>query len=375
MNPELPKSIRDALAQQPVPATHPSADMLAAFAERALSAGESQRITDHLARCADCREVVFLASSAAEEQELAAAAAPRISPAQTPAAESATAICAKPRWRWTPRLAWAVPVAAAVVVAGGVLLYQRPGTVAPAPQVASMNDNSSSVPPVAEVRAAPASQPELVAKKPATKRQPKAVPAAKPPAPSNSTLASSVPPVVEENRAAPAISLPAATSQSATIAVGGQLPAVSAPAAGPPNAFAFSRTEHSAPSSAIAAPAPQVARRAFSPAPVPWRVTAEGHLERFVQGSWEHVLANETTSFRAVCVLGDEVWAGGNNGTLFHSKDGGQHWIKVALPPPDSGEAGSVVSIQFEDQQHGVVISDSGSRFTTNDGGTNWTKE
>ena len=70
--------------------------MLTAFVEHSLPSGESQRITDHLAKCGDCREVVFLASAAAEEpageeQELMPdEAVPRISPAlQAKAKEAA----------------------------------------------------------------------------------------------------------------------------------------------------------------------------------------------------------------------------------------------------------------------------------------------
>lgn len=87
MNQGLPKPLQEALARQRAGDDHPSPDLLTAFVERSLPHRESQRITDHLAKCADCREVVFLASSAVEEpvgeeQEwMPAAAVLRISPA------------------------------------------------------------------------------------------------------------------------------------------------------------------------------------------------------------------------------------------------------------------------------------------------------
>ena len=87
MNQELPNSLREALARQAAGDAHPSSDVLTAFVEHSLPSRESQRITDHLAKCADCREVVFLASAAVEEpageeQELMPEdAVPRISPA------------------------------------------------------------------------------------------------------------------------------------------------------------------------------------------------------------------------------------------------------------------------------------------------------
>ncbi len=67
MSRELPKSLRDALARQVAGDAHLSADALTAFAEHSLPPRERQRVNDHLAQCADCREVIFLASSTVEE--------------------------------------------------------------------------------------------------------------------------------------------------------------------------------------------------------------------------------------------------------------------------------------------------------------------
>ena len=60
---------------------HPSPDVLTSFMERTLPRDERDRVTDHLALCADCREAVFLASNAAEDvigdnNELAGGCAP-----------------------------------------------------------------------------------------------------------------------------------------------------------------------------------------------------------------------------------------------------------------------------------------------------------
>src|SRR5271166_4673553 len=121
MNRELPKPLQDALARQTAGEVHPSPDLLTAFAEHSLPNRESQRVTDHLARCADCREVVFLASSAVEEpvgeeQEwMPADAISRLSPAlraqmkmktATPSAGSAGLTRAQSRRRWILRWAW-----------------------------------------------------------------------------------------------------------------------------------------------------------------------------------------------------------------------------------------------------------------------------
>ncbi len=116
--------------------------------EHSLPSRESQQITDHLAKCADCREVVFLASaaveeSAGEEQELMPeVAVPRISPAlqaktadpgaQAGAGQAKEAIPESPRREWRWRWAW-VPVAAAALLVSA-LLVQRSQFIKNAPQ-------------------------------------------------------------------------------------------------------------------------------------------------------------------------------------------------------------------------------------------------
>src|SRR3982751_1017706 len=100
MNPQLPNSIRNVLASQPVDEPHPSADLLTAFAEQTLSTGETARIADHLSCCTECREVVFLASSVDEQP--------------TAPEQAAIEAASKPRSWWTPRLAWMATAAAAL---------------------------------------------------------------------------------------------------------------------------------------------------------------------------------------------------------------------------------------------------------------------
>src|SRR5947209_11153121 len=46
---------------------HPSADMLNAYAERALDERERLQIGEHLCVCEECRQVLFLAAGAEEE--------------------------------------------------------------------------------------------------------------------------------------------------------------------------------------------------------------------------------------------------------------------------------------------------------------------
>src|SRR6185437_16304489 len=79
---KLPQFVRSRLAlRQTAPAEHPDANLLAGFAEQALSAGERARVLEHLARCPECREVLAVSSA--------------------PAADSPKPAIEWWKWRWT----------------------------------------------------------------------------------------------------------------------------------------------------------------------------------------------------------------------------------------------------------------------------------
>jgi len=102
---ELPKFVVERLKVSAPAALHPDADVLTAFAERALPASERAVVSEHLARCGDCRNIVALALPATE------------------ALESAGAVVGlRSRWRW-PVLRGAA-VAAGVIAAAAVGAYQ-----------------------------------------------------------------------------------------------------------------------------------------------------------------------------------------------------------------------------------------------------------
>src|SRR5437016_1078652 len=63
---ELPKSVIERLRASAPAGEHPDADVLTAFAEQALPASERAVVSEHVARCGDCREILALALPAAE---------------------------------------------------------------------------------------------------------------------------------------------------------------------------------------------------------------------------------------------------------------------------------------------------------------------
>ena len=105
-----------------------------------------------------------------------------------------------------------------------------------------------------------------------------------------------------------------------------------------------------------------------------WRVTPQGHLEHLTTEGWTRELTDQGDAYRVVAVIGSDVWAGGNEGMLYHSSDNGQHWNRVALAARGGPETAAIVSIRFNDALHGVVTTDSGATYSTSDGGTTWSR-
>ncbi len=149
---EVPKVVHDRLRaalpkQAAAGASHPDADLLTAFAEQALSATEREGVLEHLARCGDCRELIALALPAVDTV--------------APPAEAETERAGSPAPRrlsfaW-PSLRWAA-LAAGVVVAAAVLLL-HPGKL-----------NQATQPPVnsqVATNAQPISGPQIASPPPA----------------------------------------------------------------------------------------------------------------------------------------------------------------------------------------------------------------
>src|ERR1700736_6076589 len=66
--PPLPKIVRQRLrGPTSVSDLHPDADLLTAFAEKSLPDPERAHVTEHLARCGDCREILALSLPVIED--------------------------------------------------------------------------------------------------------------------------------------------------------------------------------------------------------------------------------------------------------------------------------------------------------------------
>src|SRR5580704_15872492 len=106
---ELPKIAMQRLhAKSAAAGAHPDPNLISAFVENSLPRDSRARLLQHLAQCADCREVVFLSSPDQAATLPAAAYAPS-------------------RWLGWPVLRWGAALAAVVVVGAAVSLHHQSG--------------------------------------------------------------------------------------------------------------------------------------------------------------------------------------------------------------------------------------------------------
>jgi hypothetical protein len=135
------------------PDLHPEAEMLNAFAEHALSDNEQQQIVTHLAACSRCRQIVFLAQQAAEE-ELPAIAGPAIA---TPVEIS------RRNWWSDWRILWIAAPACAALLTVVFLLHPRqiPPTAQQAKAVPHASASTSNARPQSTTAPQPTMQMDL----------------------------------------------------------------------------------------------------------------------------------------------------------------------------------------------------------------------
>jgi hypothetical protein len=100
-----------------------------------------------------------------------------------------------------------------------------------------------------------------------------------------------------------------------------------------------------------------------------WKV-AEGKLLRLgPSGSWtEPYPSGDGIEFSVVSSHGSDVWAGGGNAALVHSRDGGATWKRLTL---GASATGTIHSIEASGLTI-VVKSSSGQSWTSADGGETW---
>lgn len=413
------KLVRDGLERSEKTATlaHPDPDLLAAFAEQSISEPEQRSVLGHLAGCASCRAVVYLAQ---------------------PEAALPTADLQPQPSLWTRWLVvrWAAAAAVVVVVAGTVMLYR--GNQAKPQQVATLTETSASQPAAAQNAAAPAPAPaadkradvssETVAAKRALETTVARNQAAATPALDTATTfartkpsAPAVPPVLTATRNVPVPELQAQAAEPARVAVVPSAREIEGPITPlvPPNVIVLDRptqvlastsTQASdnsqssglffvgrtgAPPSlerpnksrtfTIAGKAERNSQAGFSAGAVQkawtgtnlthvrWSTTGTGQLQRSGDGMrWQPVTVAEGVIFQSVDEGGSEVWAGGTGGVLYHSRDDGATWSKVAVVADAETLHEDITSVSFRQPGSITVRTASSATWVSVDGGLHW---
>jgi hypothetical protein len=386
---------------------HPEADLLTAFAEQALSATERDGVLQHLALCEDCRDVVALALPAMDLT---------VTPVEAESEAVRTPIPDKTRANWLAwanihwgRLSWAA-LAAGIAVAVLVVRPELDRLAKPSPPMSS----------VASQMPAPAGQPtsQIAAKKAGNDKSEatdgtmqlsanksgveKLSPHAEGRLASagktqtGNTIAKLTAPAPSGTHA---IETPGAMSDTATVSgapatltaealTGGNLMArEEAPAIRRAKPALEAKVNEPTKTAGIGgssaqAMAPLNGRNTLvNAAPVtalkqnPTWTIARGVLQRSIDGgqSWQIAVQGEHP---LVCYAnrGQEIWAGGQAGTLLHSIDGGTTWNAVVVSFNGQPLGADITHIEMRGPAGIILATDNHESWNSTDGGKTWEK-
>jgi hypothetical protein len=370
----VPKIVYDRLqaaGQSAQGRVHPDADVLTAFAEQALSVTEREGILGHLALCLDCREVVALAlpPAGADVQITDVTHGVYTTPSRSGAPAPHKFQFARPNLRWAALAAGVAVVASVLLVYPGklnlALLPSATRQIPPPVSGTQIASSSMDQAPVLAKTEAPQPKTELQPSKDKDLKAREAI-TGPPQAVSGMQLATNQKPSVRADKlpklpvTGGAMFDSASPSRAAneTVEVSA---AASEPSPAPsPEGTLMARNE--APAIEKAKPALQgietesgqlqqtpaaaagslrlqarnmmtaakASRVDHTLAPnVVWIITA-GVLQRSLDSgaTWQNALHAEHP---LLCYAnhGEDVWAGGRAGTLFHSADSGVTWVQV----------------------------------------------
>jgi hypothetical protein len=426
---DVPKIVYDRLRASAPVGAHPDADVLAAFAEQALSAAECEDVVRHLARCRDCREAVALSLPALEAVPQPEMAGERAAAEPVSAGRVGGGMR---NWFAWPNLRWAALAAGVVVVASVLML--RPGKQ-PDSMVGTVNRQAeNAVPAPSDAKPAEPPKDQLARSAPATgaksdnprmrekpvlgmlesqpeRKQVQALPAATGAlADNNREDALALDKRAAKIPAAPAVSASGGMAAPEHVGVSSETvevtnEAASMAQAAPAQDRLMARSEISAPiqkakvatkeetelkaqtrdaeaqkkqlKTAISAPDRAFGAHKLQSKDVAAQWTfAQGMLRRSLDGgaSWQTALQLDRP---LLCfgAQGSDVWAGGQAGTLFHSSDGGTTWVQVQPSTKAESLSADIVAIEIRGPAEIVLSTSTNESWTTADGGKAWEKK
>ncbi len=77
-------------------------------------------------------------------------------------------------------------------------------------------------------------------------------------------------------------------------------------------------------------------------------------------------------NFMCMDIHGDEIWMCGFNGSIFHTRDGGNNWGRQRNGNDITQARYNILSIIFKDENNGWATCDNGKVIHTDDGGSHW---
>jgi hypothetical protein len=412
---QLPKIVIERLRAAEAPNAHPDADQLTALAENSLREGERSAVLEHLAACAECREVLSFGHAESRAMVAAAAGAAVVAPARQPVRDW------RPRW---PMLRWGA-LAACVVVAGAVVLLRRPSReqqptllaskkalhIVVAAGDSSKKEPSRETPSSSNAPAARSVSPQPTASTPSAEvvrqlselklRQNKlaekdrdrlassgvgaltapAPPIAMSPAHREREVGALAQDAKSEKEAFPNApnAQPEEAQSGAKSAVADAMSTKVGDARG---ALAKSANAQSASGAAGVGPGFKPHRdealvRAVATPPRRWTISSTGKVLRSLDAgnSWHEVSVGGEGIFRALSVSGSDIWVGGNKGELYHSSDYGEHWAELKPAVEGTTLNSDIVHIEFTDDKRGFLTTATQGTWSTSDGGITWQKK
>ena len=433
---QLPKIVQRRLRATAKPGVHPDPDLLAAFVEKSLTDRERSLVLQHLADCADCRDVMSLAM-------------PEIATPPSP-------VLQKSNWLSWPVLRWGALAACVVIVSTAVTLHYQTrqametyiAKTSPAAPATTAESNvpqqpgeklAAKIPPPAPfesdrdlgVASKLAKQqgksldPEMnagrtelfglreknqdkkarelnnnrladaSADKSGEKRAASAgmmAAAAPAPAPAKALPAAPAAEARNDNMNHPPAMTETVTVEADTTSV---IEAVQTPErkakdeAAQNEARKESHAERTGAAGAIAgrnmdslstaagpsAPGNYAKRSRAANGATRWTLSADGVLQRsFDSGkTWQTIPVANNVVFRALAANDSDIWVGGAAGVLYHSSDAGQHWLRV-YPADGQSLTADIATIEFSDPQHGKLTTTTHQSWTTINAGVTWQK-
>jgi hypothetical protein len=410
----------------------PEAELLAAYAERALGAQEIARWENHFAACSRCRTVLAVLTASADEplttqevRQLGEVVATAELPGARAQQQPRPARPASAHWPWlVPALGLAAAMSVFFILRPvgfgpaapqlgknqlAVKTLDSPSGAAPNKKAPDMRAESTDrqiaesyvpAPPTSGERTNAPNREAATSLRDSLDRRDRAESKDK------KEAGEPTPPPSQQQPAAAAAASDDRALQSEAAPVNGPAVDAASRAATPvaPRPFAPAAEAKSAGPVALAEQSAtakgSLKQLGFSSpgAKVMWRFGVSGRIERSVdQGrNWQSQSSGVDSDLLGGVATSEQVaWVVGRNGVILRTTDG-SHWQRVASPEvaplsananAPSNAAGSVapgttssaapdwISVQATDALHATVLSRNGQRFRTEDGGRTWTRQ